>query len=376
MAINPTSQSIGSPAAKAPKGGIAGGKFKMVPNENNKAASHVKKITSGRIWPDWHPALAAFRRSDRRKASWQLINTLTPYACLWFLMVRSIQLDYPYALTLILTLPAAAFLVRLFILFHDCVHGSFFMSSRANTFFGYLLGVLVFTSFEDWRFAHLRHHVTYANLDARGFGDIWTMTLTEYRDSPQMKRLQYRLYRNPAVLIGLGVLFTFLLSNRLPTGKVKRKERMSVIFTNLLLIAVILIADRFIGWRTYFMIQLPVLFFAGGAGIWLFYVQHQFPGGYWARKSSWEPLRAAMEGSSFYKLPTLLRWFSGNIGFHHVHHLSPRIPNYYLKQCYDAVPALQAKAPLTILRSLAGIHHKVWDEKGQKMTGFPRINLG
>ncbi|MGB5424167.1 MAG: fatty acid desaturase [Desulfobacterales bacterium] len=300
-----------------------------------------------------------------------MINTLVPYCGLWYLMIRSIQLGYSYALTLVLALPAAAFLVRLFILFHDCVHGSFFKRQGVNTFFGYFLGVLVFTSFDDWRFAHLRHHVTYANLDARGFGDIWTMTLTEYENSPNKIQLQYRLYRNPVVLIGLGALFTFLLSNRLPSRSVKRKERMSVLFTNLVIVVVVLVADRLIGWRTYLLIQMPLLCFAGAAGVWLFYVQHQFPGGYWARKGEWEPLRAAMEGSSFYRLPPLLRWFSSNIGYHHVHHLSPRIPNYHLKKCYDAVPALQAKVPLTIVKSLSCVRFKMWDEKRQEMVAFP-----
>ena len=333
-------------------------------------SDRTKRKSPGRIWPDWYPVLATFRNSENRNAGWQLINTLVPYCGLWYLMIRSIQLGYSYTLTLILALPAAAFMVRLFILFHDCVHGSFFSRQGVNTFFGYFFGVLVFTPFEDWRFAHLRHHVTYANLDARGFGDIWTMTLTEYENVSKKKRLQYRLYRNAVVMMGLGALFMFLLRNRLPTRWVKRKERMSVVFTNLLIVVMILVADRYIGWRTYLLIQFPVLCFAGAAGIWLFYVQHQFPGGYWARKSDRQPLRAAMEGCSFYKLPAVLRWFSGNIGYHHVHHLSPRIPNYQLKKCYDAVPALQAKAPLTIAKSLSCIRLKMWDEKRQEMVAF------
>ena len=343
----------------------------MVVTESERADRKSTSKGHGRIWPDWYPELTAFRHSTGRKAAWQLLNTLVPYCILWYLMIRSIQFGYAYALTLILALPAAAFLVRLFILFHDCVHGSLFKWKGANTFWGYLLGVAVFTSFEDWRFAHLRHHVTYANLDTRGFGDIWTMTLKEYEKSPWQKRWQYRLYRNPVVMIGLGALFTFLLGNRLPTRKVKRKERMSVVFTNLLIVAVVLVADRFIGWRTYLLIQLPVFWLAGAAGVWLFYVQHQFPGVYWARKAEWKPLRAAMEGSSFYKLPTLLRWFSGNIGYHHVHHLSPRIPNYHLKKCYAAVPALKAKAPLTIANSLACVRLKLWDEDRKRMVAFP-----
>jgi omega-6 fatty acid desaturase (delta-12 desaturase) len=162
-----------------------------------------------------------------------------------------------------------------------------------------------------------------------------------------------------------------MLRNRLPTRQVKRKERMSVVFTNLLIVVMVLVAHRFIGWRTVLLIQLPVLCLAGMAGIWLFYVQHQFPVGYWAHKSQWEPLRAAMDGCSFYKLPAVLRWLSSNIGYHHVHHLSPKIPNYSLKKCYDAVLALQAKTPLTIVKSLSCIRLKMWDEERQKMVAFP-----
>lgn len=329
------------------------------------------EIKTGRIWPDWHQKLKSFQVSSDLKALWQLLNTVVPYFFLWYLMVRSIQLNFSYIWTLILALPAAAFLVRLFILFHDCVHDSFLRSKRGNSFFGYLLGVLVFTSFEDWRFTHLRHHGTYANLDSRGFGDIWTMTLKEYHNSSRMKRLRYRIYRNPIVLVGLGALFNFLFYNRFPDLRVKRKERMSVVLTNLLILAMALTAARYIGWQTYLLIQLPVLWLAGGAGIWLFYVQHQFEGGYWSRKSEWEPLRAAMEGSSFYDLPAVLRWFSGNIGYHHIHHLNPMIPNYQLKNCYDSVPELQAKPSLTILRSLRCFRLKLWNEDVQKMVGFP-----
>ena len=333
--------------------------------------SEGNKEQHGSIWPDWYPALAQFRRSENGRAVWQIINSLLPYFFLWYLMIRTIQLGYPYGVTLVLILPASALLVRIFILFHDCVHNSFFASKRANTFFGYLFGVLVFTPFEGWRFSHLRHHVTYADLDTRGFGDIWTMTLQEYANSPKLKRLQYRLYRTPLILLGLGALFNFLLSNRLPKRQMKRKERMSILFTNLLILLVFMLAGQVIGWRTYLMIQLPVLWLAGMAGIWLFYVQHQFPGVYWARKTQWDHLRAAMEGSSYYRLPPVLRWFSGNIGYHHVHHLNPRIPNYQLKKCFESVPELQARAPLTGIRSIGCIRVKIWDEEHGKMVGFP-----
>jgi omega-6 fatty acid desaturase (delta-12 desaturase) len=338
-------------------------------SQSDKGSKGQHNNTS--IWPDWFPAIAAFRKSDNMKASWQLLNTIVPYLVLWYLMIRSIQLDYSYLITLILALPAAAFLVRIFILFHDCVHGSFFKSKRTNTFIGYLLGVLVFTAFEEWRFIHLRHHGSYANLDSRGFGDVWTMTLTEYQNSSEFKKYLYRLYRNPGVLIGLGAFFNFFLHNRIPDLRVKRKERMSVVLTNLLIIAVALVAAEIMGWQVYLLIQVPVLWLAGAAGIWLFYVQHQFEGGYWARKGEWKPLRAAMEGSSFYKLPSILRWFSGNIGYHHIHHLNPLIPNYCLKKCHESIPALQAKTPLTMLDSLSCSNLKLWDESLQKMVSFP-----
>ncbi|MFA7230092.1 MAG: fatty acid desaturase [Victivallaceae bacterium] len=322
------------------------------------------------IWPAWHSALSTYKEPSTWKACWQLVNTVVPYCILWLLMIYSIRHGYPYWLTLILTVIAAAFLVRIFILFHDCVHGSFFRKKGANTFFGYLFGVMVFTPFEDWRFSHLRHHATYANLDARGFGDIWTMTLNEYESSSTGKQLAYRLYRSPLVLIGVGALFSFLLRFRLPVKTSTRKERMSVLFTNLLITGVILIAAWNIGWQTYLLIQLPMIWIAGATGVWLFFVQHQFDGVYWARKKEWDALRAAMEGSSFYKLPGALRWFSGNIGFHHVHHLCSRIPNYRLKECYEAIPELQARTPLTLCKSFSAIHLKVWNEESNKLVPF------
>jgi len=321
-------------------------------------------------WPSWHATLAAYKEANNWKASWQLANTVLPYGACCFLMIWTIQHGYPYTLTFSLAVFAAAFMVRLFILFHDCVHGSLFTRKGANTFFGYMLGVLVFTPFEDWRFSHLRHHATYANLDARGFGDIWTMTRTEYEGASRGTQLAYRLFRNPVVFLGLGALFSFLLRFRLPTRKTTRKEFMSVLLTDLLIAGVILIAVWSIGWRTYLIIQLPVVWMAGSTGIWLFYVQHQFEGVYWARKGAWNALRAAMEGSSFYKLPDVLRWFSANIGYHHVHHLGARIPNYRLKECFDAIPALQAKAPLTIRKSLSSIRLKLWDEDSKCLVGF------
>jgi omega-6 fatty acid desaturase (delta-12 desaturase) len=336
-----------------------------------ETANTTARTTPAVAWPDWYPAMLSFRQPRGQAAARQLVSTLLPYCILWYLMILSVERGRPYALTLLLSIPASAFLVRAFILFHDCVHDSFFASKRMNTFLGYLIGVLTFTSFEDWRMSHLRHHATYANLDTRGFGDIWTLTLKEYENLSKRRRLLYRLYRTPLVLVGLGAWFNFLLSNRLPARASRRKERVSVVLTNLLILAVALAVARIIGWRTYLAIQLPVVWLAGAAGIWLFYVQHQFPGGYWARKGDWVPLRAAFEGSSYYRLPALLRWFSADIGLHHVHHLNPRIANYRLQECFDAIPALKAKAPLSIRDSFAGMGLKLWDEERQRLVPFP-----
>lgn len=339
--------------------------------ESAKSSSNVPPAKgSGTRWPSWHSEMASYRKPSAWTASRQLASTFLPYCVLWALMVASIRLGYHYSITLVLMFISALFLVRLFVLFHDCVHGSLFRGKGLNTFFGHALGLLVFTPFDDWRFSHLRHHTSYADLDARGFGDIWTMTRTEYEESSRLKRLIYRFYRSPLVLFGLGALFVFVLRFRLPTRTSRRKERMSVIFTNLLIIIVFLLAAATIGWRTYLLVQISVVWLAGGMGVWLFYVQHQFEGVYWARREEWNALRAAMEGSSFYDLPPLLRWFSAHIGYHHVHHLNARIPNYMLKQCYDAIPALRDKPALTIRRSLASGRLKLWDEERKELVGF------
>lgn len=337
---------------------------------SNKAEG-VDCLHSRSCRPDARSLLAKSPTPSSALAVWQLANTLLPYACLCFLIVLSIKLDYTYLWTLSLAVAAAAFLMRIFILFHDCVHGSLFPSRRANRIAGHLLGILVFTAFDDWRFSHLRHHSTHGNLDTRGFGDIWTLTLSEYQQASRLARLRYRLYRNPLVMIGLGPLWYFLVRNRLPTRQATAKVRRSVLLTNLAIIAVFLIAAQTIAWQTYLMAQLPVIWLAGMGGTWLFYVQHQFPGTYWAKKEEWDPLRAAMEGSSHYKLPAVLNWFSANIGYHHIHHLNPRIPNYRLQACYNALSETQASEPLTIGSSASCFRLKLWDEERQRMTGFP-----
>lgn len=337
-------------------------------HESNSVNLGETELKTRHKWPDWYHTLRVFRVSNNLKAAWQMMNTVIPYFGLWYLTIRSIQLGYPILLTMFLIITAAAFLVRMFILFHDCVHYSLFKSKNTNIFFGYFLGVFLFISFADWRFTHLRHHATYADLDSRGYGDVWTMTKKEYENTSTMQRIQYRLFRNPLVLLVFGV---FLLSKRPSYFMVKPRERMDILFTYLLIFAVAFAVSRSIGWPTYLLIQLPVLWIAGGVGILIFYVNHQFAGVYWARRGEWNPLFAAMKGSSFYKLPAVLNWFSSNIGYHHVHHLNPRIPNYHLRMCYNTEPALQVKKPITFIKSLDCFRLKLWDEDLQEMVAFP-----
>jgi acyl-lipid omega-6 desaturase (Delta-12 desaturase) len=323
-------------------------------------------------WPPWYSRVTAFRKRSLGKAMWQLANTIVPYALLWWLMIRFVRLGYSWLLLVPLAVLAAGFLARIFIFFHDCVHGSFFASKRANTLVGYACGILAFTPLEDWRFSHFRHHDTYANLDARGYGDITLMTVDEYRQASRRQRLLYRLYRSPWVIFGLGPLFHFMFRQRFPTKHTGRLEHRSVLVADLGIVVIALMLSWVMGWKAYLIVQSAVLWLAGAAGIWLFYVQHQFEGVYWARTAEWDPVRAAFMGASFYDLPAVLRWFSGNIGYHFVHHIEYGIPNYNLPSCYRAIPELQDKARLTWRGSLHCVSLKLWDEKAQKLVGWPR----
>lgn len=325
--------------------------------------------------PDWYSIISKYSQPNLRKAIWQLFNTFVPYIALWVLMVYFVQHGYSYWTTLVLAVLAAVFLVRIFIFFHDCCHGSFFASRRANRILGYVSGIMTFTPYEEWRSSHAKHHITVGDLDRRGTGDVWTMTLDEYLIAPRLKRLTYRIFRNPLVIFCLGPIFVFLIDNRFSHKGAKKHERNSVIFTNLAILAVIVIIGLIVGFREYLIIQLPIILIAGLIGIWLFYVQHQFHGVYWARHDAWDPMRAALEGASYYKLPKVLQWFTGNIGLHHIHHVRPSIPNYNLQQCYDDIPALQEVKPLTIRSSFKSLWMNLWDEKQQKLVSFRSLKM-
>lgn len=317
-----------------------------------------------------YKAVARYGQPNLSIAIRQILNTLLPYAALWVLMLYTVREGYAYWITLALAVVAAGLLVRVFILFHDAGHGSFFASRRANRVLGYVTGILTFTPFEQWRHSHAIHHATVGDLDRRGVGDVWTMTVAEYRAAPRWKRWGYRIYRNPLVMFGLGPAFIFLITQRFFQKGDRKQERFSVVFTNLAIVAILALASVTIGLRAYVSIQLPVILMAGSAGVWLFYVQHQFEGVYWARREDWEPLRAALEGSSYYRLPRILQWFTGSIGLHHVHHVQARVPNYHLQRCYDDLPDLQEVTPLTLLESLRCVRLNLWDEEAGRLVSF------
>ena len=319
----------------------------------------------------WFRALSKYEKPDPKKAVWQLLNTLVPYLALWAVMIWMIRTGVSYWLTLGVAVVASGLLVRIFIFFHDCCHGSFFPTRGANRFWGYVCGVLTLTPYEDWRHHHAGHHATSADLDRRGLGDIWTLTVDEYFAAPWHTRLIYRAFRNPIVLFVIGSPAMFIIFHRFPQKGAGKRERNSVAITNLALLALLGTAIWTIGWHTYLLIQVPIISIAGAIGIWLFYVQHQFEKDYWARHEDWDPMRAAMEGSSYYKLPKVLQWITGNIGLHHIHHLRPRIPNYHLQRCCDDVPELQTSVEtLTFTGSIRCLWMNLWDETEQRMVSF------
>jgi acyl-lipid omega-6 desaturase (Delta-12 desaturase) len=319
----------------------------------------------------WKELVAPYQRPKLARSVWQIVNTLVPYAALWYLMYWSMGVSY--WLTLPLAILAAGFLVRIFIIFHDCGHGSFFRTRRANDIMGFIAGVLTFTPFQHWRWEHATHHATAGDLDKRGIGDVWTMTVREYLESSRWKRFAYRLARNPFVLFVLAPLVLFLVMQRFPSRKAGRRERMSVYLTNLAMVGMVVGLGMAFGFKAYLLIQLTVIAVAGSAGIWLFYVQHQFEGVYWARHDDWDYTTVALQGSSFYKLPKVLQWFTGNIGFHHIHHLRPAIPNYNLERCHQAVPLFQTVKPVTLLSSLRSLTFRLWDEQRQRLVGYGHL---
>jgi acyl-lipid omega-6 desaturase (Delta-12 desaturase) len=320
-------------------------------------------------------SVAKYAQSDYRKAILQISNTLIPYLGLWALMIFAVLQGYSYWLTLLLSVAASGFLVRTFILFHDCCHSAFFPSRLANKIFGNIAGILTFTSFEDWKRTHIIHHSASGDLDRRGVGDIWTLTVDEYLSSSKLKRIAYRLFRNPLVLFIIVPPILFLVIQRFTSSEAGKKERYNIILTNLAITAIAIVMSLTLGFGNYLAIQLPVILMAASAGMWLFYVQHQYEDVYWSRHQNWDLTKSGLEGSSYYKLPKVLQWIVGNIGLHHIHHVRANIPNYNLQRCYDEVPALQTVTPLTIRKSFKSLWLNLWDEQRQKLVSFRSIKM-
>ncbi len=315
--------------------------------------------------------IAAYQHPGRLRSIWQLTNTLVPYGILWYVAYWS--LDYSLWVTLPTVILLAGFLVRIFIIFHDCGHGSFFRSKKANDFWGIVTGILTFTPYHRWRASHARHHGTSANLDKRGEGDVWIMTLNEYLESSRLERLKYRLYRNPIIMFLLGPLAITLVNNRVVGKGASRSDRRSVHSTNAALAVLIAAMLVLVGWQAFLLIQLSSVFLAHIAGVWLFYVQHQFEDVYWERNADWDFVTAALQGGSFYKLPALLRWFSGSIGYHHIHHLNSRIPNYRLARCQENLPVLQQAKTIGLFSSFKSLTYRLWDEEAGKLISFSEL---
>ncbi|MBK9924170.1 MAG: fatty acid desaturase [Anaerolineales bacterium] len=328
---------------------------------------NISTNTDGKT--SWKKIIASYSTPDLPRSIWQLVNTLIPFFALFYLSIRSV--DISLWLTLPLTLLTAGFMVRAFIIFHDCGHGSFFKSQRANDLVGIITGILAFTPYYRWKHEHAIHHATSGDLDRRGVGDVYTMTVEEYLASPWWKKLGYRVMRNPIILLLIGPTFVFVVGERIPPATGKR-EIASVWWTNLALAVIVTVMGLTFGWKNYLITQLLVLFFGTSAGVWLFYVQHNYEGVYWERHSEWDYFTASIKGSSFYKLPVLLQWFTGNIGFHHIHHLGSKIPNYKLPKAYNENPIFHVE-PLTILSSLKCLKWRVYDEANRRLAGWEAL---
>lgn len=320
---------------------------------------------------NWKKSIAPYEKSHINRSIWQLANTLIPFVALWYLAYLSLSVSY--WLSLVFIIPAAGFLIRIFIIFHDCCHHSFFNNRKANAFVGTITGILTCCPYNQWRYSHNVHHATSGNLNKRGTGDIWTLTVDEYLSLSPMRKFAYRFYRNPFVMFVIGPIYIFLIDYRFNRKRASKMERINTYLTNLGIVGIAGLLSWTIGWQEFLMIQGPIFLLSGMAGVWLFYVQHQFEHTYFENEEEWDYVRAALEGSSFYNLPKILHWITGNIGFHHIHHLSPKVPNYNLPKAHKNTPFLQKVPSIGLLSSLRSLHYRVWSEQRKKFIGFREI---
>jgi acyl-lipid omega-6 desaturase (Delta-12 desaturase) len=316
----------------------------------------------------WRGALDLYAKPRLNRSVLDLATSVLPYLAL--LTATFFALRVSVLLSLALVLPTSGFLIRAFIVFHDCAHGSFLRSRRGNNLLGAAIGLLVWLPFRGWQREHAIHHATAGDLDRRGIGDITTLTVAEYRALPVIRRVGYRLFRSPVVMFGLGWLLVLVLKPRFVPRGARAGVRNSVLGTNLALAVIVGALWFILGWRDYLLVQGPVFAVAGAVGIWLFYVQHQFEETYWKDHADWRYDHAALEGSSYLKLPRLLQFFTGNIGFHHVHHLSVGIPNYNLQKAHETTDRLQAVPELTLREGLRATRLKLWDERSRRLVTF------
>ena len=320
----------------------------------------------------WQNTTAPYRASSASSAAIQLSTTLLPLAALVTLMY--LMLDVSYWLTLLLAIPAAGFLVRTFIIMHDCGHGSFVPSRRANEVIGFITGAITLTPFAQWRRDHALHHASSGDLDRRGHGDVLTLTVDEYLARSRWGRLKYRMYRHPIVLFLLGPIF-LLVVRHLPAAGIARtsKTTLESRATTAALAAIVVALALAVGWQAVLLVYGPILLIAGATGNWLFYVQHQFEDAYWEPHEGWDYAEAAIRGASYYRLPRVLEWMTGRIGLHHVHHLDPKIPNYHLRRCHEENGILQAVTVLTVRESLRTASLRLWDADQGRMIGFREL---
>ncbi len=327
-------------------------------------------MSDGERARDFARRLKGLARPSTGRSLFELGVTAVPLVGIWAAMALS--LDYGYWIALALSLPAAGLLVRLFMIQHDCGHHAFFKSRRANDLLGAAIGILTLTPHGYWRHAHAIHHATSGDLGRRGIGDVVLLTVREYEALPRWRRLGYRLYRHPLVLFGVGPVYLFVLKFRLPLDMLRRRWRLlpGVLATNLAIGSVIVALGLVMGFAEFAMVQVPITMIAASIGVWLFYVQHQFEATTWDGPGEWDFHRAAVEGSSYYDLPRVLRWFTASIGVHHVHHLSSRIPSYRLEACLRHIPELRRVNRITLLDSLRCVRLTLWDEERRRLVSF------
>ncbi len=321
----------------------------------------------------WRPLVAQYQRPQGARAVLQLLTTLLPLALLFAGMYRLLALSFWW--TLALALPVAALLVRTFVLMHDCAHGSFFVSRRANRIVGAVTGLLTLIPFEYWRHEHSLHHASAGDLDRRGHGDVDTLTVREYLGRSPWGRLRYRIIRHPLVFLIIGPVF-FVLEKRFPPrgANAGRRQVTSVWTTNAAIVIAGTALLALFGPRV-LLVYLPAYYVAVCAGLWLFFVQHQFEGTYWEEHQDWDYRAAAIDGSSFFRLPAVLQWVTGSIGFHHVHHLGPRIPNYNLQRCHEENPIFQRATVVTLRQSVSALRLALWDEDAGRLVRFDHAHL-